>query len=212
MTSLERQQKTVSGASIRGFASGVIFIAFFSTIWAQIGIMGLQGWGDPLLTIVTILIGVALLIGSISLLRASRQLPAKAARSQSQERKVKTRWFRIIFLTEGLLILIAAIVCNAVNRFDLFLPVMVVIVGVHFFPLAAVFQENIHYLTGALLCLLVVITLLFVPERTVVGNLHIVAWEVILGFFAALILWGDGLALWLQGKRLLTRREQQNFG
>jgi hypothetical protein len=208
MSFTDKHPKPIRGGFVRGAASGVIFIAFFSTLWAQIGIMGLQGWGTPWLTIATILVGLALFGGSMSLLLTSRRLQERVARAEAQERRSKNKWFRIIFLTEGVLILIAAFVCNAVNRFDLFLPVMVLIVGVHFFPLAAVFRENIHYLAGALLCLLVTITLLVVPERADVGNLHIVAWEVILGFCSALILWGDGLALWLQGKRLLAYQEQ----
>jgi hypothetical protein len=57
---------TIPGAAVRGVASGVLFMAFFGTLWASIG-----------------------------------------------------------------------------NRFDLFFPIMALIVGVHFFPLAALFQEKI---------------------------------------------------------------------
>jgi hypothetical protein len=33
-------------AAVRGVASGVLFMAFFGTLWASIGVGGLQGWGD----------------------------------------------------------------------------------------------------------------------------------------------------------------------
>jgi hypothetical protein len=34
---------------VRETASGVFFMAFFGTLWGYIGVMGLQGWGVPLL-------------------------------------------------------------------------------------------------------------------------------------------------------------------
>jgi hypothetical protein len=84
---------------------------------------------------------------------------------------------------------------------------MALIVGVHFFPLAALFQVKTHYLVGALLCLLAIITLLVVPESIKLGGQQITAQWVVLGFGAALILWGVGLSLWLLGKRLLALSE-----
>lgn len=37
-------QTTIPRAAVRGTASGVIFMAFFGTLWAGIGIRGMQGW------------------------------------------------------------------------------------------------------------------------------------------------------------------------
>lgn len=54
-------------AAMRGIASGIIFMAFFGTLWSLIGVGGLQGWGSPWLLIVALLIGVALLGGGVTL-------------------------------------------------------------------------------------------------------------------------------------------------
>jgi hypothetical protein len=72
-----------------------------------------------------------------------------------------------------------------------------------YLPLASLFRVRVHYLTGALLCLLAIVTLLLVPARVTVGNREIIAWWSIVGFGAALILWGTGWGLWLQGLGLL---------
>jgi hypothetical protein len=85
---------------------------------------------------------------------------------------------------------------------------MAIIVGIHFFPLAPLFQVRSHYLTGALLCLVAIVTLLVVPTRVTVGNREIIAWWVVVGFGCALILWVTGLALWLQGQHLLHLAEK----
>ena len=49
-------------------------MAFFGTLWAYTGIMGLQGFGVRLLLVLAVAIGVLLFIGGISLIRASREL------------------------------------------------------------------------------------------------------------------------------------------
>ncbi|MED4462036.1 hypothetical protein [Metabacillus fastidiosus] len=71
---MTQTSKTIPGAAVRGTASGVFFMAFFGTLWAYTGIMGLQGSGVPLLLVMAFAIGIALFIGGDSLIRASREL------------------------------------------------------------------------------------------------------------------------------------------
>jgi hypothetical protein len=189
--------------ALRGVASGVLFMAFFGTLWAGIGIGGLQGWGEPWLSIVVLLVGLGLLIGGIALLIASRHLPNQGAEADAQGDRRTGIWYGIIFATEGLLIGAASVICNAINRFDLFFPIMAIIVGVHFLPLAALFQVKAYYLVGALLCILALLTFT-VPEHINLGGQQIIAQWVVLGFGTALILWAVGLGLGLLGKRLLS--------
>jgi len=189
--------------ALRGVASGVLFMAFFGTLWAGIGIGGLQGWGEPWLSVVVLLIGLGLLIGGIVLLLASRRLPSQAASADAPGDKRTNIWFGAIFAAEGLLIAIASVICNAINRFDLFFPIMAIIVGIHFLPLAALFQLKAYYLVGTLLCVLALLTFA-VPEHIRLGDQQITAQWVVLGFGAALILWAVGLGLCLLGQRLLA--------
>jgi hypothetical protein len=189
--------------ALRGVASGVLFMAFFGTLWAGIGIGGLQGWGEPWLSIVVLLIGLGLLISGIALLIAAGRLPSQPAPAEAPGDKRTNIWFGIVFAAEGLLIAIASVICNAINRFDLFFPIMAIIVGIHFLPLAALFQVKAYYLVGALLCVLALVTFA-VPEHISVGDQQITAQWVVLGFGAALILWGVGLGLGLLGQRMLA--------
>ncbi len=192
-------------SAIRGVASGVLFMAFFGTLWAGIGIGGLQGWGQPWLSIVVLLAGLGLLIGGVALLIASQHVPNYSTETDTQRGRRTGLWFGITFATEGLLIGVASAICNAINRFDLFFPIMAIIVGVHFWPLAALFEVKAYYFVGALLCVLALITLFALPEHANLGDQQIMVQWVVLGFGAALILWGVGLGLGLLGKRLLMR-------
>jgi hypothetical protein len=200
---MAQTSKNIPGAAVRGAAYGVLFMSFFGTLWASIGMGGLQGWGFPWLLIAAVTVGIALLTGGISLILTSRRLSNQVSEADAQHWKRVGIWFGIIFTTEGMAIGLASAICNATNHFDFLFPVMAIIVGVHFFPLAFLLQVRTHYIAGALLCLLSIITLLLVPARVTFGDQQIIAWWTVVGFGSALILWGTGLAIWLLGKRML---------
>ena len=178
-------------------------MAFFGTLWAYTGIMGLQGWGVRLLLVVAVTIGMVLFIGGVSLMRASRELTNQVSKADLRRGKRTRFWFNIIFATEGLAIAITIAVSNATNHSELIPVVIAIIVGAHFLPLASLFQVRLYYFTGTLLCLLAIITLLFVPEKVTLGEHQINAFMSVVGFGSALILWGTGVAIWLIGRRLL---------
>ena len=198
-------QSTIPRAAVRGTTSGVFFMAFFGTLWAGIGIRGLQGWGFLWLLILSLLIGSILLIGRIVLIMNSKSLSNEMVQGDSQRWKRKNMWFGIIFGLEGVLIAAASVICVSTDHLELFVPVMALIVGAHFFPLAHLFKVKIYYITGLLLCLISAITLFTLPVKVTWGNYQIMVWWTFLGFSSALILWGTGVAVWITGRRLLNR-------
>jgi hypothetical protein len=198
-------KSVISRAEIRGTASGVMFMAFFGTVWADVGIGGLQGLGSIWLLILAIFIGAALFFSGIALIRSSRNLNSTNARGS----KNVDKWFNIVFATEFVLIIIAAIICNTVGHFDWFFPIMAIIVGVHFLPLAYLFQVRAYYVTGTLLCLLAIVTLLFVPLKISLGQHQINTWWTLVGLGSMLILWITSLVILSVGRRLLRMARNQ---
>ena len=124
--------KTIPSAAVRGTASGVFFMAFFGTLWAYTGIMGLQGWGVPLLLVTAVAIGIALFVGGVSLLRASGKLTNQVSNIVLRNGKRTKFWFNIIFAAEGLAIAITIAVSNATRHPELIPVIIAIIVGVHF--------------------------------------------------------------------------------
>ncbi|MGE7998404.1 DUF7010 family protein [Lysinibacillus sp. NPDC093190] len=179
--------------------------SFLELLCAGIGIRGLQGWGFLWLLILSLLIGVILLIGGIVLIMNSKRLSNEMVEGDSKRWKRKNMWFGIIFGLEGVLIAIAAAICESTNHLDLFVPVMALIVGAHFFPLAQLFQVKIYYISGSLLCLFSAIALFTFPIRVTWGNYQIMVWWTTVGFSSALIMWGTGVAVWITGHRLLNK-------
>jgi hypothetical protein len=208
MTTTNNNQESNFAPSAGGLARSVLFLFFFGALWGSIGINGLNKLGEPWLAIVAMLIGLALLIAGVSLSRASRSSSTQAQKTNTQEVQHRNKWFRIVFATELIAILIAYVICNAVNRFDLFFPMMMLIVGIHFFPLAALFRVKKYYATGILLCLLAIVTIFTMPEQLRLNGMQINTWWVILGFGGAFILWIVGFANWLQGEKLLAQRKR----
>lgn len=198
-------QTIVSKADVRGTASGVMFMAFFGTVWADVGIGGLQKSGAIWLLILSILIGAVLFFSGIALIRGSRNLSNINARNS----KNVDKWFNIVFATQFALIIIAAIVCNSIGYFDWFFPIMAIIVGVHFFPLAYLFQVKVYYVIGTLLCLLTIATLLFVPLKVSLGQYQINTWWSFVGFGSMLILWITSVVILSIGRKLLRIARNQ---
>ncbi|MDQ0268138.1 DUF7010 family protein [Cytobacillus purgationiresistens] len=138
------------------------------------------------------------------LIRASRELTNQASKTELTGGRRTKFWFNIIFAAEGLAIAITIAVCNTTSHTELIPPIIAIIVGVHFFPLAPLFQVKLYYFTGALLCILAIITLMFMPEEVTIGEYQINAFMSVVGLGSALILWGTGLAILLIGRRLLA--------
>ncbi|MGE7904868.1 DUF7010 family protein [Peribacillus sp. NPDC094092] len=185
----------------RGSGIGVIFMAVFGTLWASTGIMGLQGWGFPYVDLAAITVGIIMVIGGISLIHASQKMPNQITENGARRLKRIGFMFNMVFIAEGLLIVIAIAICNLINQTDLIPGVIAIIVGIHFLPLASLFQIKVYYATGVLLCSLALITLLIVPDTVMFRKHQILAPLSLLGFGCTLILWFTGLTLWLRLKK-----------
>ncbi|MEB2492382.1 hypothetical protein SOP93_14535 [Peribacillus frigoritolerans] len=204
------ERKLMMKEAFRGSGIGVIFMAVFGTLWAGTGVMGLQGWGFPYVELAAIFVGIIMVIVGISLIHASQKMSNQVSDDGARRLKRIGFLFNMVFIAEGLLIGIAIAICNLINQTDLIPGVIAIIVGIHFLPLASLFQIKVYYATGVFLCLLALITWLIVPDIVMVGEHQILAPLSLLGFGCALILWTTGLTLWLgikNSSRTITDEE-----
>jgi len=183
-------------AAVFGAANGVMFMTFFGMLWASIGIIGSHELGAPWLLVLSGIVTLILLIGAISLFGKARNMNNAVTPNEREHWKKINRKFGLIFGLEGLAIFIASIICNIMNHFEVFFPIMAIIVGIHFFPLAQLFRENFYYGTGVVLCILGIITF-FLPMNATLGNVSLIATSTFIGFGSALTLWVTGLRIWI---------------
>ncbi|CAG7659213.1 hypothetical protein ACFQI7_37715 [Paenibacillus allorhizosphaerae] len=182
-------------AAVFGAANGVMFMTFFGALWASIGIIGSRGLGDPWSLVLSSIVTLILLSGAISLFGKARNMNHASTPEEREHWRKINRKFGLIFGLEGLAIFIASMICNIINNFEVFFPIMAIIVGIHFFPLARLFRENFYYGTGVMLCILGVITF-FLPMNATVNNVTLIATSTFIGFGSALTLWVTGLRIW----------------
>ncbi len=176
--------------SIRGQAIGALFFALFGAAWLSQALMRTQWWNRW--TQVLLLVGTLLLaVAAVAIMRRTagpaRQVPPSAARR-------RVNWlFALVNVLQWAAIIGAVNLLVYWHRTDLLMVAIVVIVGLHMFPLARLFHYSAHYLTGALL----------------------VAWAgLCLALFAeslrdVLVCAGAGLILWSGAARTLLSASQQ---
>ncbi|NUU79056.1 DUF7010 family protein [Paenibacillus xylanilyticus] len=183
-------------AAVFGAANGVMFMTFFGALWSAIGIIGSNKLGAPWLLVLSGIVTLTLLIGAISLFGKARNMNNVTAEKEREKWNRINRKFGMIFGLEGLAILIASVLCNLFDHFEVFFPIMAIIVGIHFFPLARLFRQNFYYGTGIVLSILGIISL-FIPLNTTFGDVSLIARSTFIGFGSALTLWVTGFRIWI---------------
>jgi hypothetical protein len=132
-------------------AIGAMFFSGFGGIW--LGLWAHAEYADS--------VGVLLLVAAVSagLLAAAYRVykvnaPALRALEETPEARRKSRWFNLINASQWGIIFLVALILSKTGHAKWSLPAVILIVGLHFLPLARLFAYRPHYLTGAGLILL----------------------------------------------------------
>jgi hypothetical protein len=131
-------------------------LAVFGAVWvlAGAGVAGLDGLARSAIWAVTALVAISLCLAGLRLIWAARALPHDASRAARSHRHRVNRLFGLVFGLEIALIVVATNTLRAWGLDRLVPPVVAVIVGVHFLPLARIFEVPIYYATGTALILI----------------------------------------------------------
>ena len=133
---------------IKGSVYGSFFFIGFGTIWLWSGLAD----GKPLpVTRSGLLILIALTLfgaGSVVLRRAGRMPTAPFG---AEKKKRMNRVFGIVNLLQWLTIFAAAFMLNGLRHPEYIVPAITLIVGLHLFPLARLFGNRLHFVTGTAL-------------------------------------------------------------
>lgn len=157
--------------NIKGMADGLSFMILFTFIWTIIAELALDSWNYRLLGIIFL---IMIAVGIISYLKFNKTLKLYGDRFKEEETpedKKRDKWFIVIFITEGLAILIARNVLVNINMVQLFVPCLALIVGLHFYPLAKLFKRTIHYYVGSWITIISIIGIFMTIYQTTDQNL-----------------------------------------
>jgi len=145
-------------------------MAFFTLIWAAIAFGGLQVSIYWLALLIFPAFSIVFVINAIKLFRIAKYFPKLASEADIAEEKKTGKWFGIIFGAEGLGIFIGINVVINLGHPDLIFPVMALVVGLHFYPLAKVFKRTVDYYLATWSTLIAVLAIVFVLNKTFTEN------------------------------------------
>jgi len=137
------------------------------------------------------------------LLRALRRPKDSTAEGRARGKKTGM-WFGIIFGLEGMIIGITSSVLAATHQGELIVPIAILVVGLHFLPLARLFDVSAYYALGIAVAAVTVGTLAFVPSSATIAG--IAAWTLVPGDAFILLTWLTVAYLLIRAGRALDAR------
>jgi hypothetical protein len=142
---------TIPRIALQSVAGGLVLMAIFTCMWGSWATQGLMPAFGITVGVVFGLFAALFVVEAIRMLLAARAYPTHVieergnAESISAPRPTSGRWFGLIFAAEGLVIFVVCAILGATGNSDYINPAIALIVGVHFIPLAWVFQRTIDY-------------------------------------------------------------------
>jgi hypothetical protein len=137
--------KIIPREAITGIGTGLLLMTVFTIMWACIANAGLNGSDHHLELAVFGTLAALFLVAGLSVYSRAKDFPISTSESNIAMRKKSGKWFGIIFGAEGLGIFIAVNVVINLGHPELTIPVIALVVGLHFYPLAKVFRRKIDY-------------------------------------------------------------------
>lgn len=169
---------------IIGLAGAAIWLVSMSAAFTIISIV-MIGASVPRWVLPGVVIAAAVYIAiGVRVIRGALRLPGAVPPRSAEERVMMRRFIRVV-IVEVIAIMAGNTVFAVMQRLEFIVPLDLLIVGVHFLPLAAIFQAPRYYALGGLFCVVSVLTPLLIPAGTHVGDTG--AWYVVPSFGCAVV-------------------------
>lgn len=168
-----------------GLAIGALWLTTASAafaIWSLIVIRTPAAKGT---LIGALVIATALIATGVVVTRATLHLPGGVSPRTREEGRAIRRRFAWVFGAELAALAVVNPILAFTGHFKLLPSLDVMIIGIHFLPLARIFRVPRYYVTGLLFCAIPTAMLLSMSQHARVGNA--VAWFVIPGLGCGLV-------------------------
>ena len=146
---LTQTAQTDPAAALARSAIGAMFFSLFGGLW--VAAWCVQTYGAHPLSLLPFA-AITVLLFMLAWRQFSRHRAAHAAAEQTPEAKRAGRLFNIVNAGQWIAIFIVGNVLKNVGLQAWFIPAVILIVGLHFFPLAWLFKARRHVAIGMALC------------------------------------------------------------
>lgn len=152
-----------------GLAGGCLWLVLVSTVFSAGSLLVVDSAKAYALLLIIATVALVLFGFGVAALRAV--LAVKDAKSpRAGESSRMGRRFGAIAGAEGLLITGVTLVFVITHRWALIAPIDLIIVGLHFLPLARLFNVPRYIVTGVLFCVIPILTMVLTPSDALIGR------------------------------------------
>ncbi|SFE91684.1 hypothetical protein SAMN05518672_11243 [Chitinophaga sp. CF118] len=130
---------------LSGIATGMLMMALFTGIWTVIAYIGLKTSPYKIALILFPVLISIFTSYALRFLKVSKHYPDQGIKVVSEADKKRDKRFTYVFVGEGLGILIGINIVTNLGYPDLVIPVIALVVGLHFFPLGWLFKRAQDY-------------------------------------------------------------------
>jgi hypothetical protein len=148
-----------------GMAYGAIIMGFFGCLWLFWALASMNV-RTPVVVAAVLVFAASLWIPAAALLRngmIATKLAVPLTPEQEREQSRMARIFGLVFAAEGVLIFLAVNLLNNSGLGAYAISAIAAIVGLHFLPLARLFQRPLYYVSGTIMTAAALVSLA-IPE------------------------------------------------
>jgi hypothetical protein len=142
---MENPPHKIPRVAIQSVATGLLMMAVFTTMWAGIASSSLTGTRKGAEIGFFAVLIIAFISSTVYFFSVSKRFPVLSSDADKARGKKEGMWFGIIFGGEGLGIVIAVNLVINFGHADLVIPVIALVVGLHFYPMAKLFKRTLDY-------------------------------------------------------------------
>lgn len=142
---------------VQSIGAGLLLMAFFTMMWAGIAQGGLKGSDHYIHLVICSAFSFLFIVNGIRLLLLARKYPKFTTAEHQDRGKKMGRSFGIIFGIEGVAIPLVCAILGITHHSDYILPAIALIVGLHFYPMARIFDRTIDYYLATWTCLVALV-------------------------------------------------------
>ena len=163
---MNKLEKSSPLSTLKAMRDGLSMMILFTTMWIIIAEVSLSGRDHWIIGLLFLLVVIIFSYYYWQLHSYIRSMPDQNVIEESPEEKKRGKWFGIIFGLEGAAIFIANLVLSNTGLSYLFICSFALIVGLHFFPLAKVFNRKWDYYIGSWTVLVALSGLILILNNT----------------------------------------------
>jgi hypothetical protein len=152
--------------AIKSIAFGILLMALFTSVWLGIASSALSGIYYSLCLGVLLVVLVSFVVYAIRLIIKAKEFPRAKAEDKAEGSRMQI-WYGVIFGAEGLIIGATCGILGSKGLDNYIVPSIALIVGLHFFPMVAVFRRNFDYLTGTWTTAIAIATILLEARKSI---------------------------------------------